>query len=352
MRLWSLAESKIVHEFTIAGVSTLTSSPDGRQLAAGCGDGAVRVWDIETGKQSSELRGDVESSKHMATLDWEIAAQGLEIAFHTKEVARMEAENKALEELLKKANETIANVKKILPEKQKAVPPATEAKVAAQKAADDAAAALIAKAPEGKPDAALEKQNKEAQDKLMAAIMAETAALDAVTAAENHIKDAEAEVERITAHKTRNESGITAANAAIAAAKQAQSKATADLAAAKQAVAKGGAKPLAVAFSADAQSVAALCGDGTERVWAIASGLPIEQGVRQPAPRRQGRLSQAPMAASSPAPRMAPRPAAARPRIGFWSACSARRKNRRAVCRSRECRALQPGWPDARRRWR
>ena len=35
----------------------------------------------------------------------------------TKEIARIEAENKALEELLKKANETIPTVKKALPEK-------------------------------------------------------------------------------------------------------------------------------------------------------------------------------------------------------------------------------------------
>ena len=41
-----------------------------------------------------------------------------------------------------------------------------------------------------------------------------------------------------------------------------QDKATADLAAAKQALAKPGAKPLAVAFSADAQKVAAFFDDG------------------------------------------------------------------------------------------
>lgn len=276
VRLWSLAESKIVREFAIAGVSALASSIDGREFAAGGGDGAVRIWDIETGKQSAELRGDMESSKHIATLDWDAAAQALEIDFQTKEVTRMQAENKALDELLKKANDTMASVRKILPEKQKAVPPATEAKLAAQKAADTVAASTVS-APDGKPDATLEKQNKEAQDKLMAATTAETAAIAAVTAAENHIKDAEAEVTRSTAAKDRNNNEITAANAAIATAKQNQTKAAADLADAKQALTKAGPPSLAVAFSADGQCVAAFSDDGVERVWALTSGLPVEQ---------------------------------------------------------------------------
>ena len=90
----------------------LASSPDGRQFAAGCADGAVRVWDIESGKQTSELRGDVESAQRVAALEWAAAAAGLEIVFTHKEAARMEAENKAFVELLKKANETIASASK------------------------------------------------------------------------------------------------------------------------------------------------------------------------------------------------------------------------------------------------
>ena len=55
----------------------------------------------------------------------------------------------------------IVSMKKVLPEKQKEVKPATDARIAAQKAVDDATAA-IAKAPGGKADAALEKQLKDA----------------------------------------------------------------------------------------------------------------------------------------------------------------------------------------------
>ena len=276
VRLWNLVDVKMLKEFAIPGVLSIAASRDGKQLAAGCADGAVRVWDFAAAKQVIELRGDVKSSERIASLEWAVAAQGLDLASHTQEAARIEAQNKALDELLKKANETIASVKKVLPEKQMAAEAATEKKVAAQKAADDVAA-LIAKAPDGKPDAALETQSKDAQTKLTAATDAATSAVTAFEASQNHIKDAEAEIKRITETKTRNSAAITAANAAVAAAKQAQAKATAELAAVKQAVAKGGPRPLDVAFSADGQALAAIFDDGAQRLWAISSGLPIDQ---------------------------------------------------------------------------
>ena len=58
------------------------------------------------------------------------------MAFQKQEAARIEAQNKALDELLKKANETIATVRKDLVEKQNALKQATDAKEAAQKAVD------------------------------------------------------------------------------------------------------------------------------------------------------------------------------------------------------------------------
>ncbi len=105
-------------------------------------------------------------------------------------MARIEAQNKALDELLKKANETILATKKTLPEKQKALKPAQEAKESAQKALDEAIAA-ISKGNEAQPDGALEKQKRSAQEKLATATMAETSALAAVAAVENNVKDAD-----------------------------------------------------------------------------------------------------------------------------------------------------------------
>ena len=276
VRLWSIAEAKVVREFKIAGVVSLALSADGKQLAAGCADGVVRIWDALAPKQLSELRGDADSSKRLAALDWEIAAKTMETTFQTSEIARIDADTKALDDRLKKSNDAIAAGKKALPDQQKAGKPAQDAKTAAQKAADDVAA-LVAKAPDGKPDAAMEKQNKEAQEKLMAAIKAEEAAVAVVKTAEDQIKDAEAEVKIINDAKTKNVKLVADAKAALETAKQIQTKATADLAALKTAVAKDTVLPLAVVFSADAQTLAASCNNGAVRVWALASGQPVEQ---------------------------------------------------------------------------
>lgn len=281
VRLWSVSEVKVLREIAVANTLSLGLSPDGKQVATGGADGAVRIWDLETGKALSELRGSVTASQQMAALDWTIAAQGLEQAFQKSEVTRIEAQNKALDELLKKANETIAAIDKVLPEKQKAVKAAQEAKAAAQKAVDEVAV-LIAKAVDGKPDVALEKQQKDAQDKLTAALMPETSAMAALAAAGSNVKDAKTEVTRITEAKTRNSKEIAAANTALAASKQTKEKAEADLAAARLALSKGTAKPLAIAFSADAQKVATLFSDGTLNVVAVASGMPVEQVIETP----------------------------------------------------------------------
>lgn len=262
----------------ISKVTVLSSaaSTDGKQIITGGADGSVRVWDVASTKQVIELRGTVASQQKMAALDWTIAAQTLEQAFQKAEVTRMEAQNKALDVLLGKANEAIVAMKKVLPEKQKAAQPAADAKAAAQKAVDEVTAKTAA-LPGGKPDAALEKDLKNAQDKLITAKMAEVSALAAVSAAESNVKDAEDDVKRITDSKAKNASAITTANAAMATAKTAQDKATTELAAIKQALAKPTAKPIAVAFSGDAQRVAALFDDGVLRVWAAATGMPIEE---------------------------------------------------------------------------
>jgi WD40 repeat protein len=251
-------------------------SPDSKQLATGGADGAVRVWDAATSKLIAELRGTVSTRRQMAALEWTIAAQTLEQTFHKAAVTRIDAQTKALDELLKKANETIVAMKKALPEKEKAVKPAQEAKAAAQKALNDLSA-QIAKAPEGQSDAALEKQRKDAQAALATTTMAEASAVAAHAATQSNIEDAEEDVKRITETKEKNTAELVKANAAADSAKKLQDKATADLAAAKQALTQSTAKPVAVSFSSDAQKVAALQSDGALHVWAVASGIPIEE---------------------------------------------------------------------------
>ena len=269
------ASEDLVKKLAAAGKISITSSAlsaDGKQVATGSADGSVRVWEVASLKQLAELRGNVTTTRKAAELDWIIAAQTLEQAFQKAEVARIEAQNKALDELLKKANDAIAAMKKVLPEKENAVQPATEAKAAAQKAVDDLQG-QIAKA----ASVELTKQLKEAQDKLITAAMAERSALAAVSAAGNNVHDADADVKRITNSKEENAKAVAVANAAIEQSKKTQGNATADLEALKQSLTKATSKPIAVSFSADAQRVAAVFEDNALVVWAVASGTPIEQ---------------------------------------------------------------------------
>ena len=297
VKLWKLADGKpvasavkaastpasadLIKKIATAGKVVVLSSAmsaDGKQVVTGCEDGSVRVWDAATAKQVMELRGNVAAAKKMAELDWTIAAQTLEQAFQKSEIARIEAQDKALDILLGKAKEAIVTMNKVLPEKQKAVTPTTEAKTTAQKAVDEVTAKIKA-APGGKADAALEKQLKDAQEKFITANMTEVSALAAVSAAQSNVKDAEDDVKRITDSKAANAKSVAAANVAIAAAKTLQDKATADLAAAKLALTKTSAKPIAVSFSADAARVASLFDDGVLRVWGAATGTPIEEST-------------------------------------------------------------------------
>lgn len=275
------ASANLIKKIATTGkVAVLSSamSADGKQVVTGCEDGSVRVWDATTAKPVIELRGSVAATKMMAAQDWSIAAQTLEQAFYKSEITRIEAQDKALDILLGKAKEAIVAMNKVLPEKQKAVPPITEAKTTAQKAMDEVAAKIKA-VPGGKPDAVLDKELKSAQDKLITAKMAEVSALAGVSAAQSNVQDAEDDVKRITDSKAVNAKTVVAANTAMAAAKTLQDKAAADLAAAKLTLTKTSAKPIAVSFSADAARVASMFDDGTLRVWAAASGTPIEESI-------------------------------------------------------------------------
>jgi len=275
------ASAELIKKIATTGkVAVLSSamSADGKQVVTGCDDGSVRVWDAATAKPVIELRGSVAAAKKMAELDWVVAAQTLEQAFQKSEITRIEAQDKALDVLLGKAKEAIVAMNKVLPEKQKAVPPTTEAKTTAQKAVDEVAAKIKA-APGGKPDAALDKELKAAQEKLITAKMTEVSALAAVSATQSNVKDAEDDLKRITDSKAVNAKAVAAANAAIAASKTLEDKATADLAAAKLALTKTTAKPIAVSFSADAVRVASMFDDGSLRVWGAATGAPIEEST-------------------------------------------------------------------------
>lgn len=251
-------------------------SADGTRLVTGCADGTVRVWDTKSAASVVVGRDRLADVKQQAELGAVSARQTLEQAHHQADITRIEAQNKALDELLKKAKDAMVAMEKTLPEKEKAVKPAEEAKATAQ-ANVEAAQAKIAATPDGAADAALKKQLTDAQDKLVTATTALTSALAGVTSTRSNIEDAKTDVERITATHADNAKLLATATAAVAKAKETQGKATADLAALKATTAKRASKPVAVAMAADGHTVAGLFDDGTLSVWAVATGAPIEQ---------------------------------------------------------------------------
>jgi WD40 repeat protein len=271
---------KKTEETTKSKITSSTTAPQGTRIATGSADGVVRLWEKVAAKPTLELRGTYTDLRQTAALEWALGLQTLEQAFQNAEIARIEAQNKALEELLKKANETIAAMQKLVPEKQKVVKPTTDARDMAQKAVDELTTKLAA-LPADKPDPALVKSLKDAQDKLITTRMTETSALAAVSAAESNLKDAQDEVKRITDTKTRNADGVTAAKAALAASQATAAKVTEEMSTLKKEAAKPSSPPVALAFSADSQQIGAVLEDGSMRLWAVASGAPLDASNKE-----------------------------------------------------------------------
>ena len=271
LRVWSLAEAKVLREIKVANPLACSVSGDGALLAVACGDSAIRLFSFASGKPGLELHGSLENDQALAKLEWDMARTGLDAAYHATLTASIDAQNKLFDIQVKKAQEAIATAKKELPDKKKAAIPAQQAREAAEKAADEASSAVAA-APEGKPDAAALAKKKESITKLAAAVAAANSAVTAVISAENHIKDGEEQLQHIAAAKELNTVKRSKSELDQAASKKVQAVAQSALDALKATKPKPEIQPLAVSFSKNSLSVAAIYNDGREQVWSSASG--------------------------------------------------------------------------------
>ena len=278
--IYDVAAKKQVAQFPAHRdvVCSLAFSTDGTRLASGS-FGEVKLWKSDVAPIAETELAKLTRTAGIATLD---------VAFYTAEAAAQEKEVTTIKDRLKKAAAAIADTKKKLEEKKKAIKPATDAKAAAQKAYA-AATEAVAKAPKDKPNAALVKNEADAKTKLDAAIKADAAANDSAKAAETAATDATAELPKVTKLQADTEKLVAAAKAALTAAQATQKKLTADLAvatkAAKPAVAVIPTKwtPERTLGTGDAASsinnrVNALAFSPDGKTLAIGSGAPSRDG--------------------------------------------------------------------------
>jgi len=271
----TLEDGVQVAAFAIPGARTLAVSPDNTLLVAGCEDGVVRTWDLAAGAVQREFTETPQSRKDLALVNLDVEKQALELVYYQSEINRLGASDAAADEVTKKANETVAAVSEVIPAKQTAFDEAAKAKAAAQAELDRITAEISALA-EGADVAALREQETAAKAALMKVSGDELTAMKELRTPQNHLSDANDDLERSIQIKAKNAALLASTNEAITATTKTSEEAKAKLAGLKEAQsAEAKSRPVAVAFSRDGKTIAAVLENGIQTVWGVANGFPI-----------------------------------------------------------------------------
>lgn len=259
-----------------AAVSAFVLSADNQRLATAGADHQVKIWEVATGKLLLGIQGDLASAVTLMEKADAIAKATSEAAWQTSAIAKAEKEGTDLAARLKKAKELADAARKEREDKAKTLKPKQEAKAAADKARAETES-LLARAPEGKPDAALIQKNKEAGTKAETAATQLAEAQEALMRAEAGIKDAEAEIKLVTTAMAQATEAVTAAKLALETAKKQTAAATAAKIEATKAQASAIPALTSLCFSPDGRQVAGLDAGGQVRVWSTQTGGPVSQ---------------------------------------------------------------------------
>ncbi len=272
--LWTLADGKALSVLKFPGAVSLSCSDNGTLLAAGCENGSVHLWDLAAGKALWERNDSLSRANQVRVTKHRLAVAQLDLAFQKSEVTRLTAANKSLDEVLKKANETITTASKVLPDRKKAFETEEAARAAAQKTVDDLQSRIMMS--EGMKNPELEKQLATAQQALTAATTKADEAKKMLQTSEHHHNDAQEEIAIATAAKDRNTEQLKAAEAASVEAQKQSDSFTAESKTLQQPLEKSG-PVTSVAIDPEQQVVAAVNAEGAVRVWAVATGNPIAE---------------------------------------------------------------------------
>jgi len=338
VRVWDLASASAVKTLKHdAPVQAIAASADGKRLASVGGAAAAKLWNVESGQQVAELKGDLRKSLKAGELTRAAALAKKHVELTKKDLEDAGKRKTAEEDNQKKATEALTKAEGDLKPKAEAAKKAAEEKTAADKAFADATAAktkadeakkaaeeLLAKAAEALKSvkAAQEAAGKLTGDEAAAAksatekAAAEVAALSkllepgkaaaektvtestaAFTAAEKKVKDFQPNYQKAIDEETASQRTLETAKRGIERAAEAVKKAAeaippveaivkqaeeavkqrdAELAAAT-AAAQEADKPLhAVAFAPDVGRLVTVGDDGLLRTWEAESGAAID----------------------------------------------------------------------------
>src|SRR5262245_16003261 len=326
-------------------VTAIAVSPDRKRLASASSAGNAKLWDVESGKQIAEMKGDIRATLKVgeATRAADLAKKHIELA--KKDLEDANGRKKAEDENKTKSGEALTKAETEFKPKEEAAKKAAEEKTAAEKLLADATAAktkaeeakkaaeeLLAKAEEavkaikvsqeaaGKIDSEEGKAAKTAADKSAEEVEAlkkllepnkagadKTAeqAIAAAGEADKKVKDQTAAAQKAIDEQTAAQRTLDTAKRGVERANEAVKKATDAIPgfealvksaeeAAKQrdealaaatAAAKESEKPIkGIAFSADGSPVVSVGEDGLIGAWDAGTGAALEVVVGEKAP--------------------------------------------------------------------
>ena len=274
LRLHSLDKPEPIANIKTPNALQFVISVDGSRAALALDSGKIRLIELPSGKQLTELSGDSEMTSQLESLERTIARATLEVGFQKSVVAKLENEVKDFDNHTKRTTDLIATARKTLPDREKAVMPAKDAFAAAEKELADAEAALKS-APTGKPDAALLAKRREALNKVDTTKKAFISAETLVANSNNQVTDGEAHLARIEEGRKRNAADAATAKETIQRSEATQADATKEIAALKEMANKARPPATLLAFGHDNATLHAVDASGRIRSWALASGRPI-----------------------------------------------------------------------------
>lgn len=330
VQLWDIEKGKSTVQAKHGGaVAAVAIRADGKRIASAGANNLAKLWDA-AGKPVAELRGDRFAIEFAQARERAVQVAIGTVAFCKTAEQNTDKQLKASQDRIKKAIETVSVKKQEIEPKQKALVAAKEAKPAGEKvlagadedlkkakeaaeAAEKAAAQaktvaeeLKAKSPDDKP--AIEKANaeltakkkdaekakaerdqktakrKEAADKLEPLDKAVATADDALKKAETAVTLAESEIKLAKEEEQKLTAALAAAKTDVTAAESAKKKADDESLAATKAATDTEKPVLAVAFSADGQTVATAGDDMAIHTWSGETGaaFAVVKGAKTP----------------------------------------------------------------------